>query len=259
MIVTAGDGMLIGMRIDDHIAVLDHEGKRLADVAERAGVDAEVPTCPGWRVRDLLGHLGGVHRWATSYVTTGRDRPCTDEEMAAFFAAGTDDALVGWFRDGHRALVDALAAADESTTCWTFLPGAPSPLAFWARRQAHETAIHRADAESVISSVPEWDPIFAADGVDELLNGFFSRPRSRLVADPARSLALAATDTDAAWMINIGPDSRRVVAGRHPADLTVTGPAAALYLLLWNRADTGRLDVRGDRAVLDLWRDQAQI
>lgn len=30
--------------------------------------------------------------------------------------------------------------------CWTFLD-APSPLAFWARRQAHETAIHRADAQ----------------------------------------------------------------------------------------------------------------
>ena len=31
--------------------------------------------------------------------------------------------------------------------CFAFLP-APSPLAFWARRQAHETGIHRADVES---------------------------------------------------------------------------------------------------------------
>jgi uncharacterized protein (TIGR03083 family) len=191
-------------------------------------------------------------------VSTGASRPCTDEEEAAFFAPVPDDELVGWFRDGHRALVDALASADETMICWTFLP-APSPLAFWARRQAHETAIHRADAESVITGVPEWDPTFAADGIDELLNGFFSRSRSRLVADPALSMAVATTDADAAWTINIGPDSRRVIAGQHPADLVVAGPAADLYLLLWNRGGAERLDVRGDRAVLDLWRERATV
>lgn len=40
---------------------------------------------------------------------------------------------------------------------------ATSPRAFWARRQAHETAIHRADAESALATVPEWNAAFAAD------------------------------------------------------------------------------------------------
>lgn len=251
--------MLASMRIDEYVAVLDRDGRELADVAERAGVDAAVPTCPGWRVRDLLAHLGGVHRWAASYVTTGRDRPVTAEEQAAYFVPVPDDELVDWFRDGHRALVDTLARADETVTCWTFLPGAASPVVFWARRQAHETAIHRADAESAIGAVPAWDPAFAADGVDELFNGFFSRPRGRLVADPARSLAVAATDADSAWTMIIGPDGRRVVPGEDPADLTVTGPANDLYLLLWNRRGAEGLDVHGDRAVLDLWREQARV
>jgi uncharacterized protein (TIGR03083 family) len=250
--------MLIGMQIADHIAVLDHDGRRLADAAERAGVDTEIPACPGWWVRDLLGHLGGVHRWAASYVTTGRAEPLSRNGMAEFAAPGADDALVGWFREGHRALVDTLAGADETTTCWTFLP-APSPLAFWARRQAHETAIHRADAESVTGDVPDWDPAFAADGIDELLNGFFNRPGGRLVADPPRSLAVAATDADAAWTMRIGPDGRDVVAGADHADVTVSGRAVHLYLLLWNRGGDGSLDVHGDRAVLDLWRDRARI
>ncbi|GII21122.1 hypothetical protein Pme01_07190 [Planosporangium mesophilum] len=230
----------------------------MADAAERAGVDTEIPACPGWRIRDLLGHLGGVHRWAASYVTTGRNEPFRRDGLAEFAAPDADDALVGWFREGHRALVDTLASADESVTCWTFLP-APSPLAFWARRQAHETAIHRADAESVTGGVPDWDPEFAADGVDELLNGFVSRPRGRLVADPPRSMAVAATDVDAAWTIMIGPDSRRVDPGADAADLTLTGRANDLYLMLWNRRGADGLDVRGDRAVLDLWRQQARI
>jgi uncharacterized protein (TIGR03083 family) len=246
------------MRIADYIAVLGHDGRRLADAAEKAGPGAAVPTCPGWLVRDLLHHLGGVHRWAAATVSTGRAEPYDPGEHARFFTTEPDDTLVEWYRAAHRALVDTLSGADETTACWTFLP-APSPLAFWARRQAHETAIHRADAESAVSDRPEWTPAFAADGVDELFNGFFARPRGRLVADPARSLAVRATDADAAWTMHIEPEGRRVVAGADSADLTLTGPAGELYLLLWNRGGTDRIEVRGDRAVLDLWRERAQV
>ena len=44
-------------------------------------------------------------------------------------------------------LIEALDSASPDLEAWTFLP-APSPLAMLARRQAHETAIHRYDAES---------------------------------------------------------------------------------------------------------------
>ena len=62
-------------------------------------------------------------------------------------AGGPPDAeLLDAYRAGHRILTEALGSADPALACATFLP-APSPLAFWNRRQAHETAIHRADAE----------------------------------------------------------------------------------------------------------------
>src|SRR6204780_1534249 len=60
------------------------------------------------------------------------------------------------------------------TSCCGFLD-APSPLAFWARRQAHEPAIHRADAESAAGDVTPFPAVFAADGIDELLVCFASR------------------------------------------------------------------------------------
>jgi uncharacterized protein (TIGR03083 family) len=217
-----------------------------------------VPTCPGWRVRDLLRHLGGVHRWAACHVATGRSQPFSEEEQAEFFTVVADDSLVRWFGEGHRALLDTLGAADEATSCWTFLP-APSPLAFWARRQAHETAIHRADAESAISTVPEWDPRFATDGIEELLYGFFARRPGRIVADPASSIALSATDIEAAWTIHLEPAGYRVVTGEHVAALTLTGSARDLYLLLWNRGGVERLDVQGDPHAMDLWRGQATV
>jgi hypothetical protein len=45
----------------------------------------------------------------------------------------------------------------------------------WARRQAHETAIHRFDAESATSSVSGFDPTFASDGIGEILTAMAPR------------------------------------------------------------------------------------
>ncbi|MBG0832447.1 maleylpyruvate isomerase family mycothiol-dependent enzyme [Planomonospora sp. ID67723] len=246
------------MKISDHVVALQDAGSRLVEAAARAGLDAPVPTCPGWRVRDLLGHVGGVHRWAAAHVATARAEPFADDEKAAFFSAPDDDGLLDWFRAGHGALVRTLEDADPGVTCWTFLR-APSPLAFWARRQAHETAIHRIDAESAAGDVTSLDPALAADGVDELFGGFLPRRRGRLVSDPPVSLAVQATDHPTAWTIRVEPDGRTITQGLHEADCVVTGPATGLYLLLWNRAGVEGLDVRGDRSVLALWREKATI
>ncbi len=248
------------MEISRHIASLQADGEGLAKAAASAGLDAPVPTCPGWQVRDLVRHVSGVHRWATAYVTTGLLRATTKEEDARYFGPAPDDDLLAWFHAGHAALVSALVAADPATPCWTFL-AAPTPLAFWARRQAHETAIHRVDAEAAAGAVSPCEAEFAADGIDELVNGFFNRPFGRLVADPPVSLAVTAVDTRDAWTIRIEADRRVVSSGAGDADCTITGAASDLYLLLWNRlspADAA-VDVEGDRKVLDLWRSKAIV
>src|SRR5262249_46760911 len=116
-----------------------------------------------------------------------------------------DRALVEWFRDGHAALVRVLEHADPDLTCWSFLP-APSPLAFWARRQAHETGIHRADAECANGTLTSYDPAFARDGIDELLLAFLPRPRTKFRADPPRTLLVHSTDTPGDWLVRVGPD-----------------------------------------------------
>jgi len=170
--------------IASYIARLRAEGELLAGAAELAGFDAPVPACPDWRVRDLLKHLGYVHRWAAGYVREQHARWVDRASEAEILRGGpADEALAGWFRDGHAALVRALEAADPGMTCWTFLE-APSPLAFWARRQAHETAIHRVDAQQAaagagVAGEPAFTPRFAADGIDELIMGFLGRDAER--------------------------------------------------------------------------------
>jgi uncharacterized protein (TIGR03083 family) len=245
------------MEFSTHLDQLAAQGRALAAAAERAGWDAPVPTCPEWRVRDLVVHQGQVHRWATSYVATGRDTPPGPDDVLA--TAPADDAALGaWFRAGHEALLAALRAAPADLACWSFLP-APTPLRFWARRQAHETTIHRVDAEAAAGRMPDLDPPLAADGIDELLSGFLVRPRGRLVSDPPRRLGVIATDTSDAWTMTIGPEARTTARVAGEADCTVRGPAAALYLLLWNRGPRDAVEVSGDATLLDLWREKATI
>src|SRR5438034_6037440 len=137
------------MRVAEHIDALREHGRALADAARDLDPATPVPTCPEWRVRDLVRHQGGVHRWATSYVAEARPTSDGDDGDLERLVGGwpRDDDLIGWFREGHASLVAALEAAPDDLICWTFLR-APSARAFWARRQAHETAVHLADARS---------------------------------------------------------------------------------------------------------------
>ncbi|XVU28545.1 maleylpyruvate isomerase family mycothiol-dependent enzyme [Actinoplanes sp. CA-054009] len=246
------------MRIDEHLEALRHDGKVVAEAAGRAGLDAVVPRCPGWRVRDVLLHLGGVHRWAAAHVADRRARPFGPDEESRFFTHVDDGALIDWYRSGHRALVGTLAAADPALACWSFLP-APSPLAFWARRQAHETAVHRADVESATGSTPAWPPAFAADGVEELLRAFFARRPERLTSEPPVTIALQATDAEAAWTIRMDATGLHVTDGAEPATLALSGTAGDLYLLLWNRIGPEELTADGDLGALDAWRGRATV
>ncbi|MFD7706388.1 maleylpyruvate isomerase family mycothiol-dependent enzyme [Streptomyces sp. NPDC059785] len=256
------------METEQFLETLDSEGLLLASAAERAGLDALVPTCPGWRVRDLVGHTGAVHRWATGFVAEEHTspRPIADPPGQDSEEGADGDALLRWFREGHRRLVDTLAAASPDVRCWGFLP-APSPLAFWARRQAHETTVHRIDAESALGGTP--DPIgaaFAADGIDELLTGFHVRAKSRVRSDSPRVLRIRVTDgtgggdagAPAVWTVRLSAEP--VVTERGDggdADCELAGPADQLYLALWNRRPFP--EVRGDAELAALWRKTSAV
>ncbi|MFJ5263453.1 maleylpyruvate isomerase family mycothiol-dependent enzyme [Streptomyces sp. NPDC088387] len=233
---------------------LDAEGRLLAAAAERAGTAAAVPTCPGWQVRDLLLHTGNVHRWAAGFVAEGvmERRPFGPSPQLD----GAE--LVDWYRESHRKLVQTLEAATPDTACWAFLP-APSPLAFWRRRQAHETTVHRFDAEAALG-VPH-SPVgteFAVDGIDELLRGFHARSRSRVRTEEPRVLRVRASDTDAVWTVRLSQEPPAAVRGAvGDAECELSGPAAELYPALWNRAPLP--EVTGDPALAVLWREKSGV
>lgn len=248
------------MDVAEHINSLAAEGRLLARAAQEAGTGASVPTCPGWQVRHLLRHTAMVHTWAAAFVTEGHTSNVPD--------AGEPDLdgpeLLDRFREGHRRLVDALDSAPPDVECWTFF-AAPSPLAFWARRQAHETTIHRVDAESArggpLSPVA---PVHAVDGVDELLRGFHTRPKSRVRTEEPRTLRVRATDTGTVWTVRLSaqpPRAERETGA--PADRAVdcelSATAQELYLSLWNRLPLAALTVTGDADLARLWRENSAV
>jgi uncharacterized protein (TIGR03083 family) len=251
------------VEIAQHLDAFRREGERLAAVAEASDLDMAIPTTPEWCLRDLLRHMGDVHRWARTFVGDGRMLPVGRDELPSIAGPLPDDGdLLEWFHDGHAVLLDALQAARPDLQCWTFLP-APSPLAFWARRQAHEIGVHRADAESPggPEAITSFDPELAVDGIDELLLGFFGGDGAPDQDERPPTLRVDATDTGTAWFVTLGTRSERIVGdGDQPeADCRVRGDASDLFLLLWNRVTENGLDVTGDRSVMDAWRENAKI
>lgn len=260
------------MEIAEHIASLERDGALLADAAEAAGLTAPVPACPGWQVRDLVRHQAYVHGWAARHVRDQLPELIDEADEAAILGGGPpDEELIAAYRSGHAALVRTLREADPDVACATFM-AAPSPLAFWARRQAHETAIHRYDAQAAApagapSPVAAFEPAFAADGIDELIMCFAPRRRYRVAGDGERSLTIRTADTGECWQARFaggGTEVRRDAGGPGQAGrphCVLQGPAAGLYAFLWNRCDSGRaaVTVGGDPSVLDAFSSSVRV
>jgi uncharacterized protein (TIGR03083 family) len=248
------------LEIADHIEAIGREGERLAAAASRAGLDAPVRWCPGWDVRELLRHLSEIHLWAASHVAR---RAVGEGDFLAGLEASWPDLAVFWPDDGdlvdyylatNANLVRHLEEAPTDLDTWTFLP-APSPRQMWARRQAHETSIHRIDAESATAAISDFDPALASDGIDEILTAMAPRT-NELPLESAVTMAVQPTDVGERWLVTLGPDGIDTIRDGGPADLVLTGRASDLYLAVWNRGDDSAIQVTGDRSVLDTWRNR---
>ncbi|MFT4082631.1 MAG: maleylpyruvate isomerase N-terminal domain-containing protein [Nocardioides sp.] len=235
------------LSLAQHLAALGTAMTAFVRYADRAGLDADVPTCPGWTVRDLIAHQGMVHRWATALVSGERPR-VAQERSAAWQAEGlvAMDPL-GWLRTGAVRLSHQLTQAAPDLEVLTFLADAPAPREFWARRQAHETTIHAVDAQAAaLGRVPEpaeadWiGAEVAVDGIDELLGGFLPRPTSTLRSAEESLLVVRLPDVGESWEVEVGPHPPRTLRlgdgdrGRS-ADWELTGDAGEVYLRVWNR------------------------
>lgn len=147
-------------------------------------------------------------------------------------------------------LVDHLSEVDPDTPVWNWSPEA-DVASFWARRMAHESAVHRFDAQRAHGVAQPIDGELATDGIDELLDVLVPRVLSRDGTSlPTGGLVLVADQDSTEWPLRLHPDriERLDVA---PSDATtVTGTTSALLLVLYGRVPLDRVQVNGDQDLL---------
>lgn len=221
-----------------NLTFLEHLQLDLNRIDELASGDLSVtvPSCPGWDLGRLVGHLGRVHRMALAVVSTGSMSPAAPADLAA--PPDDQDALRSYFSESAAQLVSDLATTSLEAPCWTFL-GTGDVTAFWHRRLAHEHSVHRYDAELAVGT-PNPIPVdLAIDGVNEyfLMSNVRVLPKKPDFA-LGGTIHLHATDSpDGEWMIEQTGSALTVSHGHRKGDAAVRGTASDLLLGLWGRKD----------------------
>ncbi|WP_438486566.1 maleylpyruvate isomerase N-terminal domain-containing protein [Streptomyces sp. S186] len=299
---------MASMSYDRHCAEIVAQTALLRTRVEGADLSAPVPTCPGWTLARLLRHLGGAHRRAETLVRTRATGPVPEglvpegpvpygppacDVPGPVDGDGTGDGdgstLGAWLTEGAGRLADTLRAAGPESAVPASGPGGTP--AFWARRMAHETVVHRADAAFATAQAPDGPAIadrpfavvedVAVDALDEWMSfgslpAVLERgPRISAFLGTGRTLRLQATDgtpeAAADWLVGFDadaltwhrPPSPALLAT--PATTTVRGALNDLLLLVYGRlpargpapapvaAGTGPVEILGEAPLLDAW------
>lgn len=233
--------------VERDAALVEHNAL-LADAVLGADPALPVAACPGWRVADLLVHVGRGDRWAAEIVRTGAPL-----EFRAVPDGRPGPDAREWLAASPHLLLDAVAA-DPDEPVWTFL--GPRPAAWWVRRRLHEATVHLADAVLAAGGAPGLAPDVAADGVDDLLEIVTERPDGGPPLDDGTSLHLHATDHPAGeWTARAAGGAVSWEHGHAKGSAAVRGSASDLLLALHRRlpADDPRLQVFGDAGVWRAW------
>lgn len=255
---------------DEFLAEIRSSAGTLADIVRTENPDLPIPTCPDWSLRDLAAHLGRVHRWAAEIVRTRAAQRIPFDAVPDSRYPAERAAQAEWLTAGAERVTAAVTDAG-SAKVWAF--GSMAPAAFWARRQSHETMVHRVDAELAVGRAPVLDAALAADGIDEwlwLLRGPRRQAPGAVPLPPGAVLHVHAAgdpddqddrddqgDRDGArdWLVGANGDEITVRDGNGPADVTVAGRAGPLLLVLVRRLppDAENVTVTGDPALLAGW------
>jgi uncharacterized protein (TIGR03083 family) len=228
----------------------------LRDAVSSADLTVPVPSCPGWMMGDLVYHVAEVYLRQAIVMRTGqwpRDwSPPAGEPHLALLARA------------YGGLTGEFAAREPGAAALTWFEP-DQTVAFWMRRMAQETVVHRIDAELAVGLPPTHLPDdLATDGVDEVLKRFLAwfSPRRLAEMEGEHLAGLGGTETilvtagDSSWTVR--PSAayevtvKDGVAG-HPQAVIEAAPDPMLRWL-WGRAGDDVVRVTGDPAWADYLR-----
>ena len=247
---------------DLYFAEVEANTAGLAEILAEYDQSLPIPTCPEWTLRQLVTHVGRAHRWAAEITRTRSEAFIPFREVPDGKLPDDRAEQRAWLRAGAARIVDAVREAGTDLV-WSFT--GPVPAGFWIRRMAHETLVHRADAQLAAGAEPESliEAEVAADAIDEwlmLLAGGLGNADERAKTLPAGAgLHIHATDDGLGgrgeWMIRHDAGGLTVEPGHGKGDAALTGPAASLLLVMMRRRPVSdpAVTVYGDSAVVDGW------
>jgi uncharacterized protein (TIGR03083 family) len=203
--------------------------------------DASVPGLDGWTASTVLEHLGDVYMHKVEVLRLGHPPD-------PWPPPGPDPEPFEWFDGALGQLLDELSSRPADEPAWTFADFDRS-VGFWHRRMAHESAIHRQDAEGAIGSRTPIDDVLAVDGIDEILGLFAAVPDADTDVTALRGIVEVRAG-GSTWALDVGPRRLVVTRGPSPApDATLAGSPDAVLWWLWRDVDLG-LEITGDGRLL---------
>ena len=208
-----------------------------------------VPSCPGWNTNDLAKHMAKVYLHQAFVVETG-DKAHEKEHLAAY--PRTDDPLefMGW---GFEAITKALDVSRPERKTWSW-HHSDFTVDFWFRRMAHETLIHRIDAEIACDDVTAISEDLALDGIDEVLDFLpllGSWDEAPNLPFGIVSIHAHGNGHDLNWDVEFTAD-KAVVSKTEKvnpsARLTISGTPESVDLYLWGRINSSdpRITLNGE-------------
>ncbi|GAB3847136.1 maleylpyruvate isomerase family mycothiol-dependent enzyme [Dactylosporangium cerinum] len=253
------------MRFEDHCSWIVAQTELLVSDLPHAPLGRPVPSCPDWTLGALLRHIGGGHRWAAGIVRTRATGFLPDGIVRDVAGDDTGEVPAGWLLDGAHELATALLDAGPDEPVWTPVDAGGMP--FWARRFAHETLVHRADATLAAGTPFEVATDVAVDALDEWMEldthpiHFELDPAKKEILGPGRTVALLAddlpdggsVDVPAGWFVDLTGEVNTWRRGVGPAAVTVRAPLRQLLLMVYRRRTPDGLLVTGDEALLRHW------
>jgi uncharacterized protein (TIGR03083 family) len=238
------------------LAAMRADGPAFRAAVAEADPAAQVPSCPDWTVAQLTGHMVSMYRRVAAHVVRGVTTPPED-----LTPDPVTDATPEEFDEAFQALVARFDPLDPEMPAWNWAPQSKK-VAFWQRRMAHETAIHRWDAQMATGLAEPLEAKLAADGVIEVLDTWLPAGRGHCPADRTGMVALAATDLEHTWYVRLRPgrgvallDTDTILDDDdHHERAVAQGTASDLQLALWGRVGFDVLVLSGEERLFDCLR-----
>ncbi|WP_329106683.1 maleylpyruvate isomerase family mycothiol-dependent enzyme [Micromonospora sp. NBC_01699] len=241
------------METSRYLECLAADHARLGAVAA-TGLAETVPSCPDWSVEDLTRHVAQVYLHKVECMRTGSAPQTWPPDLSG------EPPLALLDRAYAQLRAEFAERSPESPAHTWYDPD--QTVAFWIRRMAQETVVHRVDAELAAgTSVADIPDDLAHDGIDEVLRvmlgyGTHRWPEAFTGVLPSSTVRLLVDTGEQSWLVRLDATGAVVEPGStdQAVHATISGAPPELLLWLWRRTPDDAVRRTADRHAVDTFR-----